>query len=144
MHLCYYMRRRRIHASVLLYEEEDTCSCVNIWGGGYMPASAAGMYSPPHIIHVRVYTCTQTHSLTLTRQTTWLAGMGTRAMSVCMHPPTHPPTHPHLQYSTWLRGNEIPPPSPPTPQTCVCVRVLGGVRVYMCVFRVWGLGGDTR
>ena len=64
MHLCYYMRRR-IHAAVLIYEEEDTCPLQRIHA-----ASAAGMYPPPHIIHVRVYTCTQTHSLTLTRQTT--------------------------------------------------------------------------
>ena len=34
--MCYYMRRR-IHASLILYaEEEDTCISIIICGGGYM------------------------------------------------------------------------------------------------------------
>jgi len=136
MHLCYYMRR--IHAAVLIYEEEDTCPLQRIHAricSGHVSSSS---YNTRTCIHVHTNTLTYSHT---TDHVTH--GYGDTS-SERVHAPTHPPTHPHLQYSTWLRGNEIPPPSPPTPQTCVCVRVLGGVRVYMCVFRVWGLGGDTR
>jgi hypothetical protein len=107
MHLCYYMRR--IHARI--------CS-------RHVSSSS---YNTRTCIHVH------THSLSLTH-TTDHATRGYGDMSnVCVRAHTHTlHTHPHLQYSTWLRGNEI---KPHHKGASVCV--FGG---YVCTCVCLGFG----
>ena len=71
-----------------------------------MPASVAGMYPLPHIIHVRVQTYTHTHtpSHTLTpSHTTDHATRGNADSNVCVraHPHTLAPTSIVLYLAPW-------------------------------------------